>query len=150
VSLLRACCLLFLLAVVASSRVRAQDARASVALPLEAIHAIAADVDEGRNPLYCYHGHRIEGPPLVLAVDSVTVVGSERECDGFGFAFIIRTTDRELLAAALRGVIDQNPGLSIVSAFYRTEDINERGAKLHAPRALSVVRGTVVLVRSAG
>jgi len=121
----------------------AQQAPASVELPIDAIHAIAADVDEGRSPLYCFHGRRVDGPPLLIVVDSVAPVRSQRDCAGLGIGFIMRSSDRELLAAAVRGVIDQNSGFAVVSAFYRTEDIDDRGSRLHAPRALSVVRGAM-------
>jgi hypothetical protein len=86
----------------------------------------------------------------VIAIDSVTLVGSQRECAGLGIAFVMRTDDRELLAAAVRGVIDHNPGFTVVSVFYRTEDIDQHGLPLHAPRALSVVRGAIVAVKSTG
>jgi hypothetical protein len=128
---------------------RAQQAPA-LELPIDAIHAIAADIDEGRSPLYCYHGRRLDGPALVIVVDSVALVASQRDCTGFGIGFVMRSADRELLAAALRGVIDHSPGFTVVSAFYRTEDIDRNGSPLHAPRALSVVRGAMTMVRSGG
>jgi hypothetical protein len=142
------CCLAFLLSII-SHPLEAQQSAPSVELPIDAIHAIAADVDEGRNPLYCYHG-RIDGPPLLVSIDSVSVVGSQHDCAGFGIAFVMRTSDRELLAAALRGVIDHNPGLTVVSAFYRTEDVERHGSPVHVPRALTVVRARMATVGSGG
>jgi hypothetical protein len=136
------------LATLFSHRVSAQAP--SLVLPIADVHAIAVDFDRGLSPLYCYFGVRVEQPTVVVRVDSVIVVTSPSDCVGIGFAFVMRVTDRALLAQALRGVIESNPQFAVVSAFYRTEDIDDRGSSVRAARALSVVRGARSIVMQGG
>lgn len=75
-----------------------------------------------------------------IFVDSVAKIASRGDCRGLGMAFIARVQDREILVAALRGVIDDNPTMDVVTAFYRTEEIERDGTGFRAPRSLSVVR----------
>ncbi len=123
----------------------------SVELPIEDVHAIAVDFEQGLDRVYCYFGARIETPRLYVRVDSVTLVGSPAGCTGIGIGFFLRVNDQLLLAEAVRGVIQSNPRFAVVSAFYRTEDIEDRGQRIRGARALSVVRGApTVLARQGG
>lgn len=131
-----------------SHRVSAQSP--SLVLPIADLHGIAVDFDRGLSPLYCYFGVRIDRPALVVRVDSVTVVASSSDCAGIGIAFFMRMADRELLGQALRGMIDSNPRFTVVSAFYGTEDIDDRGSSVRAARAVSVVRGARSILTHAG
>lgn len=131
-----------------SHRVSAQAP--SVVLPIADVHAIAVDFDQGLSPLYCYFGVRIERPAIVIRVDSVTVVASPSDCAGIGVAFFMRIADRAVLAQALRGVIESNPGFAVVSAFYSTEDVDDGGTSIRAARAFSVVRGVRAVLTQGG
>jgi hypothetical protein len=105
------------------------------------LHAIALDVDQRRDPLYCYFGYRVLTPAVRVHVDSVTTVPTMEACGGIGFGFVMRSTDRDLLIQMLRGVIDNNPRFAVVSAFYATEDVDRFGDKVRVARTLSIVRG---------
>ena len=122
----------------------------AVAVPIEVLHAIAVDFDRGLSPLYCYFGARIDRPSLRVEVDSVTIVSAAPDCAGIGVGFVLRTTDRLLLAQALRGVIEGNPRFLVVSAFYQTEDIEDRGSWVHAARPLSIIRGAQTSLAQGG
>ena len=122
----------------------------SVELPIEDIHAIAVDFDQGLNRVYCYFGTRVEKPELHVRVDSVTLVGSPASCAGIGIGFFLRVHDQVLLAEAIRGVIQSNPRFAVVSAFYQTEEIEDRGQRIRGARALSIVRGAPTVVARQG
>jgi hypothetical protein len=121
---------------------RAQQRSAAVQLSFTDVQQIAADVDGARDGLYCYYGHRVDNNMIRIFVDSVAKIASRTDCHGLGMGFIARVPDREFLVAALRGVIEENPALDVVTAFYRTEQIERDGEPLRAPRSLSVVRAT--------
>jgi hypothetical protein len=140
--------LLTILAVIAPHTTWAQAP--SVEVPIEDIHAIAIDFDQGLNRVYCYFGTRVDTPQLSVRVDSVTLVGSPAGCAGIGIGFFLRINDQVLLAEAIRGVIQSNPRFAVVSAFYRTEDIEDRGQRIRGARALSVVRGASTVVARQG
>lgn len=122
----------------------------SVELPVEDIHAIAVDFDQGLDRVYCYFGGRVDKPELHVRVDSVTLVASPAGCAGIGIGFFLRVHDQLLLAEAIRGVIQSNPRFAVVSAFYQTEEIEDRGQRIRAARALSVVRGAPAVVARQG
>jgi hypothetical protein len=122
----------------------------SVELPVEDVHAIAVDFEQGLNRVYCYFGDRVEKPALHVRVDSVTLVGSPAGCAGIGIGFFLRVHDQLLLAEAIRGVIQSNPRFVVVSAFYDTEEIEDRGQRIRGARALSIVRGAPVVVARQG
>ena len=100
--------------------------------------------------MYCYFGARVDAPKPYVHVDSVTLVASPARCAGVGIGFFMRIPDHVLLAEAIRGVIESNPRFSVVSAFYQTEDIEDRGQRIRGARALSIVRGTPQLARQGG
>lgn len=108
------------------------------------LHTIALDVDQHRDPLYCYFGNRALTPAVRVHIDSVTTVAKMEACGGIGFAFVMRTADRDLLIQMLRGVIDSNPRFVVVSAFYATEDVDRFGDKVRVARTLSILRGVAV------
>jgi hypothetical protein len=110
-------------------------------VPVGILHAIALDIDQRRDALYCYFGERILTPTLRVRVDSVTTVAAMEQCTGVGFAFTVRTVDRALLADMVHGVIDNNPRFKVVSAFYATEDIDRWGDTVRVARPLSMLRG---------
>jgi hypothetical protein len=122
----------------------------AVVLPVDDLHAIAVDFDQGLSPLYCYFGARVDQPAPIVRVDSVTLVVSPARCAGMGVAFFMRATDRVLLSEAVRGVIESNPRFDVVSVFYQTEEIEHRGVCVRAARALSVVRGAASAARQGG
>jgi len=140
--------LLAILSLVVPQMVWAQGP--SVELAVEDIHAIAVDFDQGLNRVYCYFGARVDKPELHVRVDSVTLVGSPAHCAGIGIGFFLRVHDQLLLAEAIRGVIQSNPRFVVVSAFYETEEIEDRGQRIRGARALSIVRGTPVVVARQG
>ena len=119
-----------------------------VEIPVGILHAIALDVDQRRDVLYCYFGDRTLTPSVRVRVDSVTTVPSADQCNGVGFAFIMRSTDRLLLSQMMRGVIDGNPRFSVVSAYYATEDIDRWGDTVHVARPLSMLRGVATLTNA--
>jgi hypothetical protein len=120
-----------------------------VAIPVGILHAIALDVDQRRDVLYCYFGDRILTPAVRVRVDSVTTVPTVDQCNGVGLAFIMRSTDRLLLSQLLRGVVDGNPRFGVVSVFYTTEDIDRWGDMVHVARPLSMLRGVANTLTSA-
>jgi len=125
--------------------VRAQIG-AGLEMPTGVLHEVALDFDAGRNPFYCYFGSRAAGLPERIRVDSVTRVAAPTECAGNGLGFVSRMDDRFFLVNALKGLIDAMPRLLVVSAFYRTEDLEHDGQKLHVAHALSIIRGVRPLV----
>lgn len=114
---------------------------AGVEIPVGILHAIALDVDQRRDVLYCYFGDRFLTPAVRVRVDSVTTVSEANQCNGVGLGFIMRTTDRLLLSQLLRGVIEGNPRFGVVSVYYATEDIDRWGDMVHVARPLSMLRG---------
>src|SRR5262249_43381577 len=114
------------------------------------VHAIAVDFDQGLDRVYCYFGARVDKPAPFVRVDSVTLVGSPAACAGIGIGFFLRVRDQLLLAEAVRGVIQSNPRFAVVSAFYQTEDIEDRGQRIRGARALSIVRGAQTVVARQG
>jgi hypothetical protein len=122
---------------------------AGVEIPVGILHAIALDVDQRRDVLYCYFGDRFLVPAVRVRVDSVTTVPSVDKCDGVGLGFIMHSTDRLLLAQLLHGVIDGNPRFGVVSVYYRTEDVDRWGDTVHVARPLSMLRGVANSLTSA-
>jgi len=121
-----------------------------VEIPVGILHAIALDVDQRHDVLYCYFGDRFLTPAVRVRVDSVTTVPSVDKCDGVGFGFIMRSRDPLLLAQLLRGVIDGNPRFGVVSVYYSTEDVDRFGDMVHVARPLSMLRGVATSLTSAG
>jgi hypothetical protein len=126
----------------AGQEAAAQDAAhaaASVSLPDSSIRAIADDFDAGRNPIYCFHGEA--GAAGAVRIARVTTVPTPAQCDGIGIGFISRIDDPAFLGGTIKGLMDSNARFRIISAFYRTEIVNDGGRPMRAPRALSVIRG---------
>ena len=113
----------------------------AVEAPVDVLHAIALDMDQRRDPLYCYFGTRVLTPAVRVRIDSVTKVVAADECSGVGLGFVLRTSDRALLVQMMRGVIESNPRFDVVSAFYATEDVDRFGDTVRVARTLSVLRG---------
>jgi len=65
-----------------------------------------------------------------------------------GLGFVTRIADVEFLMQAIRGLIEASPQFAVVSAYYRTEDVQLDGGKLRGARALSVLRGAPTLALS--
>ncbi len=129
------------LGVAATPRIgRAQDG-AGLVMPTDVLRAIAVDFDAGRNPFYCYFGTRSAETPERIRVDSVTRVATPTDCTGNGLGFVSRVDDRFFLVNTLKGLIDAMPRFLVVSAFYRTEDLERDGHRLHTAHALSIIRG---------
>lgn len=124
-----------------------QAQQPAVLVPALTLQNIALDFDEGRNLMYCYFG-RADRTVLRIEVDSVTTVTTPSACAGMGLAFVTRIADAEFLMQALRGLIDGCPQFAVVSAFYRTEEVELDGGRLRAPRALSVIRGATAVTLS--
>ena len=120
-----------------------------VEIPVGILHAIAIDVDQRHDVLYCYFGDRFLTPAVRVRVDSVTTVPSVDKCDGVGLAFIMRSKDPLLLSQLLRGVIDGNPRFGVVSVYYATEDVDRFGDMVHVARPLSMLRGAATSLTSA-
>ncbi len=135
--------IVYLLALAVAAAPRAADAQepAELVMPTAYLHDIALDFDQGINPFYCYFGTRSASGPASIRVDSVTRVSSPAECAGNGLGFVSRVTDLAFLGQAIKGVIDGMPRFLVVSAFYRTEDVEHDGEKIHVAHALSVIRG---------
>lgn len=112
-----------------------------VEIPVGILHAIALDVDQRHDVLYCYFGDRVVTPVVRVHVDSVTTVPTVDQCNGVGLGFIMRSTDRLLLSQLLRGVVEGNPRFGVVSVYYTTEDVNRWGDMVHVARPLSMLRG---------
>ena len=121
-----------------------------VEIPVGILHAIALDVDQRHDVLYCYFGDRFLTPAVRVRVDSVTTVPSVDKCNGVGLAFIMRSKDPLLLSQLLRGVIDGNPRFGVVSVYYATEDVDRFGDIVHVARPLSMLRGVATSLTSAG
>ena len=121
-----------------------------VEIPVGILHAIALDVDQRHDVLYCYFGDRFLTPAVRVRVDSVTTVPSVDKCDGVGLAFIMRSKDPLLLSQLLRGVIDGNPRFGVVSVYYATEDVDRFGDMVHVARPLSMLRGVATSLTSLG
>jgi hypothetical protein len=119
-------------------------------LHIDDLHAIAVDFEQGLNPIYCYFGARVERPAPYVRVDSVSVVASPAGCAGIGVGFFVRVKDRLLLAGAVRGVIETNPRLVVVTAFYETEDIEDGGVRVRGARGFSALRATATVVNQSG
>ncbi len=119
-----------------------------VEIPVGILHAIALDVDQRRDVLYCYFGDRFLTPAVRVRVDSVTTVPTVDKCNGVGLAFIMRSKDPLLLSQLLRGVIDGNPRFGVVSVYYATEDIDRFGDTVHVARPLSMLRGVATTLTS--
>jgi hypothetical protein len=118
----------------------------AVEAPVGVLHAIALDMEQRRDPLYCYFGTRVLTPAVRVRVDSATTVVAADECNGVGLGFVMRTTDRTLLVQMMRGVIESNPRFDVVSAFYATEDVDRFGDMVRVARTLSIVRGVATTV----
>lgn len=121
-----------------------------VELDVGSLHAIALDIDQRRDRLYCYFGTRVLTTGVRVHVDSVTAVATADECGGVGLGFIVRGVDRELLIQMLRGVIESNPRFAVVSAFYGTHDIDRFGDTVRVARPVSVLRGATALLTHNG
>lgn len=128
---------------------RPQDGAALI-MPTEVLHQIALDFDQGRNPFYCYFGVRSAEMPDRVRVDSVTTVTKPTDCTGNGLGFVSHVDDRFFLVNALKGLIEAMPRFLVVSAFYRTEDVEHDGIKVRAAHALSIIRGARPGVGAAG
>lgn len=115
-------------------------------MPTAYLQDIALDFDQGINPFYCYFGTRSASSVATIRVDSVTRVSSPAECAGNGLGFVSRVSDPIFLGQALKGVISGMPRFLVVSAFYRTEDVEHDGKMVHVAHALSVIRGLEPLV----
>lgn len=113
------------------------------------LHTIALDLDQHRDPLYCYFGNRVLTPAVRVHVDSVTTVATLEACGGIGVGFVMRYTDRALLLQLLQGVIDSNPRFAVVSAFYGTEEIDRFGDVMKVARTLSLLRGVATTASAA-
>lgn len=135
---------LAVVAVTAAPRTARAQEGAGLIMPTYVLHQIALDFDQGRNPFYCYFGARSASTPEQVRVDSVTIVATPTECTGNGLGFVSRVDDRFFLVNALKGLIDAMPRFLVVSAFYRTEDLEHDGYKVHAAHALSIIRGAGV------
>jgi len=133
-------------ATAAAPRVASAQENAALVIPTAYLHDIALDFDQGINPFYCYFGTRSSSGPAIIRVDSVTRVTSPAECAGNGLGFVSRVSDPIFLGQALKGVITGMPRFLVVSAFYRTEDIERDGKKIHVAHALSVIRGLESIV----
>ncbi|HSQ32782.1 MAG TPA: hypothetical protein VLN49_23160 [Gemmatimonadaceae bacterium] len=132
------------LTAVAPRATKAQEP--TLVVPTAYLQDIALDFDQGINPFYCYFGARSASSPATIRVDSVTRVSSPAECAGNGLGFVSRVADPNFLGQALKGVITGMPRFLVVSAFYRTEDVEHNGKKVHVAHALSVIRGPEPLV----
>lgn len=119
-----------------------------VEAPVGILHAIALDMDQRRDALYCYFGTRVITPAVRVRVDSVTKVAAADECNGVGLGFVMRTTDRALLVQMAKGVIDSNPRFDVVSAFYATEDVDRFGDIVRVARTISILRGVATTTLS--
>jgi hypothetical protein len=117
----------------------------TLVMPTAYLQDIALDIDQGVNPFYCYFGTR-GATPATIRVDSVTRVSSPAACAGNGLGFVSRVSDPVFLGQALKGVITGMPRFLVVSAFYRTEDVEHDGKMVHVAHALSVIRGLEPLV----
>ena len=126
-------------AVAAPGSAHGQD-NAGLMMPARVLHQIALDFDAGRNPFYCYFGTRDASTPDRVNVDSVTMVAGPTDCTGSGLGFVSRIDDRFFLVNVLKGLIDAMPQFLVVSAFYRTEDLDRDGGKFHTAHALSIIR----------
>lgn len=121
-----------------------------VEAPVLVLHSIALDMDQQRDPLYCYFGTRVITPAVRVRVDSVARVAAADECNGVGLGFVMRTTDRTLLVQMLKGVIQNNPRFDVVSAFFATVDINRNGDIVRVARTVSILRGVSTTVSEDG
>lgn len=131
---------LAVVALTASPRtLRAQDGAALV-MPTDVLRQIALDIDQGRNPFYCYFGARNASVPEQVRVDSVTTVATPTDCTGNGLGFVSRVQDKFFLVNAIKGLIDAMPRFLVVSAFYRTEDLERDGFTVHTAHAISIIR----------
>ncbi|HTI63528.1 MAG TPA: hypothetical protein VL524_08450 [Gemmatimonadaceae bacterium] len=139
-------CLLSVAVVAVTAAPRAAPAQegAGLVMPTYVLHQIALDFDQGRNPFYCYFGTRSPSTPDQVRVDSVTTVATPTDCAGNGLGFVSRVDDRFFLINTLKGLIDAMPRFLVVSAFYRTEDLEHDGFKVHTAHALSIIRGVGV------
>lgn len=126
---------------VATPRAASAQENAALVIPTAYLRDIALDFDQGINPFYCYFGTRSSSAPAIIRVDSVTRVTSPAECAGNGLGFVSRVSDPIFLGQALKGVITGMPRFLVVSAFYRTEDVERDGKKIHVAHALSLIRG---------
>lgn len=133
------CAIGVLTIVVCRPRSLAAQEAPGLTMPVSSLRQIAVDFDTGRNTIYCYHG-MATASGSTIHVDSVRVISSPSECEGVGVGFISRITDRPMMAAMLRGILDTHPGFRIISAFYGTEQIDVDGQSIRAARALSVLR----------
>lgn len=150
INLLRCMLSLVALGVAGTPKIgHAQDG-AGLVMPADVLRAIAVDFDAGRNPFYCYFGTRSAETPGQIRVDSVTRVATPMACTGNGLGFVSRVDDRFFLVNTLKGLIDAMPRLLVVSAFYRTEDLERDGHRLHTAHALSIIRGVSPLVANGG
>jgi hypothetical protein len=122
----------------------------SVEAPVGVLHAIALDMDQRRDPLYCYFGTRVITSGVRVRVDSVTKVAAADECNGVGLGFVMRTTDRALLVQMAKGVIESNPRFDVVSAFYATEDVDRFGDIVRVARTISILRGVATTLTQDG
>jgi hypothetical protein len=138
------------ISLVAATPAVAQSPEPGLRMPVGILHDIALDFNEGINPIYCYFGVRRERPSVIVDVDSITKVSGPSECAGIGIGFITRIPDKAFLALSLRGLIEGNPRFAVVSAFYRTEEIEYEGACVVAARSFSVMRGSVTAVSQGG
>lgn len=122
---------------------RAQDGAALV-MPTDVLRQIALDFDQGRNPLYCYFGARSAAVPEQVRVDSVTTVATPTDCAGNGLGFVSHVQDKFFLVNTIKGLIDAMPRFLVVSAFYRTEDVEHDGRTVHTAHAISIIRAAGV------
>ena len=132
---------LIIVAVTAAPQAAHAQEGAGLVMPTHILHQIALDFDQGRNPFYCYFGARSASTPEQVRVDSITTVATPTDCAGNGLGFVSRVDDKFFLINALKGLIDAMPRFLVVSAFYRTEDLEHDGYKVHAAHALSIIRG---------
>jgi hypothetical protein len=135
--------IVYLLALAVATAPRAAQAQdsAELVIPTAYLQDIALDFDQGINPFYCYFGARSASAPATIRVDSVTRVMTPAECAGNGLGFVSRVSDLAFLGQALTGVISGMPRFLVVSAFYRTEDVEHDGKRVHVAHAVSVIRG---------
>lgn len=127
----------------------AQEESAGLTMPLMSLQQIALDFDTGRNTIYCYYGAPdLRGP--AIHVDSLRLISSPSECEGVGLGFISRFADKPMIAAMLRGLLDNHPAFRIISAFYGTEQVQIDGKSVRTARALSVLRSPPVRAAAFG
>lgn len=141
--------IVYLLSLAAAMAVAPRATKAqepTLVIPAAFLHDIALDFDEGINPFYCYFGTRSASDPATIRIDSVTRVSTPAECAGNGLGFVSRVSDPTFLGQVLKGVISGMPRFLVVSAFYRTEDVERGGKKIHVAHAMSVIRGLEPLV----